>query len=127
MANRKTFDLACLKSEMCLLSAKLTGAGAADMVNADSANMGGGEVSSAVRTGAGTFNLTFRKKYPELKCPFPPGIVGTTVGLDGTFTAFDPVAGTATLKLAVGNTPTDPASTDTVYLAWIVRNSGLNK
>lgn len=126
MANRSTFPIVGLKSDTQLITAKLTGAGAADMVNAESANMGGGEVSSAVRTGTGTFTLTFRKKYPQLKSVWKPATVGTTAGLTGRFSALDVAAGTATLVLEVGAVATDPASTDTVYLNFLVRNSGLN-
>ena len=35
-------------------------------------------------------------------------------------------AGTATLEIYVGNTKTDLATTDTLYMTWIVRNSGRN-
>jgi hypothetical protein len=127
MADRSTFAVKTPKSDVQLLTAKLQGGGAADMVNTESGNLGGGEVVSAVRTGAGTFNLTFRKKYPELKCCGEPGIIGTTAGLDGRFSAFDTTAGTATLVLEVGAVATDPATTDFVHLSWFVRNSGFNK
>lgn len=126
MADRTTYVLKTPKSDTQLLTAQLTGGGAADMVNAESANMGGGEVVSAVRTGTGAFTITLRKKYPKLKAVQRPCVVGTTSGLDGRFLTFDPVAGTATIVFEVGTVATDPATTDTVYLAWVVRNSAFN-
>lgn len=127
MADRSTHLLRTPKSDVHLLTAALQGAGAANMVNAEAANMGGGEVVSATRTGAGIFNLVFRHSYPELKSVCEPGVIGTTAGLRGRFSAFNAQAKTATLRLEVGAVATDPAATDFVYLTWAVRNSGFNK
>lgn len=107
-------------SESKLLAGHLTGAGAADMV------FKSGDVVTAKRTGAGTYNLTFRYKYAQRIYPFEPGVVGTTTGLGAILTAWDPVAGTATIVFSVGNTPTDPATTDEIFLLFLVRNSGRN-
>jgi len=126
-ANRAHYQhLQVLKDQLVLITAELTGAGAADMTNAESADFGGGEVSAATRTGAGKFTLTFRKKYPQLKAGMAPLVVGTTDGLVAQFASIDLSAGTAALETYVGSTPTDPASTDTIYLCLIARNSGRN-
>lgn len=127
MANRTTYPIVGVKSDEHLLTAELTGAGAAtDMVNAESENLGGGEVVSADYSATGTFNLVFRHSYPQLKSVLGIEIVGTTAGLQGRFTAIDVAAKTATLLLEVGATATDPATTDTVYINLLVRNSGFN-
>lgn len=117
MAHRSTHPLDARKHSSVLIDAKLTGAGAADMTADD------GDVVSATRTGAGIFDLVFRHKYPTGVMPFKPGIVGTTTGLSAILTAWDPAAGTATIKFSVGSVATDPATTDEVYLALLVRNS----
>lgn len=127
MANRKTYDLQVVKDQMQLLTAKFQGAGDTDMVNQESAYMGGGEISSAVRTGTGLYTLTFRKKYPELKHLVQPHVFGTTDDLQCKVLTWDVAAGTATIKLEVGTVATAPAATDFVHFAWVVRNSGQNK
>jgi hypothetical protein len=124
--NRTTNHIATPKDGCVLLTAQLTGAGGANMVNAEAANLGGGEVVSATRTGAGAFNLVFRNKYPQLKTLFRPMIVGTTAGLGCRFTAIDVKAGTAAVVFEVAGVATDPAATDTAHLQWMVRNSGRN-
>lgn len=107
-------------SETKLIRGRLTGAGAADMVR------NSGDVLTAARQSAGVFNLTFKHKYPQGVLPLKPGIVGTTTGLDAILTAWDPLAGTATIKFSVGSVATDPATTDVVYLGFFVRNSNAN-
>lgn len=126
MANRNGHPIVTPKNECQLITAKLTGAGAADMVNAESANYGGGEVSAAARTDTGKFTLTFRTAYPQLKSVVGIGVVGTTDGLVGQFASIDVAGKTAALELYVGSTPTDPASTDTVYINLLVRNTSSN-
>lgn len=126
MAHRTTYPLVHRRNETEIITAKMTGAGAADLVNAESATFGGGDITAGVRTGAGVFNLTFRYKYPQGLTPLSPGIVGTTVGLTAVFSAWDPVAGTATVKFSIGAAATDPATTDSIRFAFIVRNSGKN-
>ncbi|MGN6107235.1 MAG: hypothetical protein ACTHU0_19160 [Kofleriaceae bacterium] len=128
MANRTTYVVTHPKSEVQIITAKLQGGGAAaNMVNAEAGNQGGGDVVSAVRTAAGKFTLTFRNKYPQLIGGAPPLPVGTTAGLVGKFGSIDVAAGTAALELYVGSTATDPATTDTVYIHLLVRNSGRNQ
>lgn len=107
-------------SESKLLAGHFTGAGAADMV------FKAGDIVSAVRTGTGVYNLTFRYKYPQKIYPFDPGVIGTTTGLGAIFSAWDPQAGTATVKFSVGSVATDPATTDDVFFLFLVRNSGRN-
>lgn len=115
------------KDRVVVLTAKLTGGGAAtSLVNADSANRGAGEVVSATYTATGKYTLAFRHKYPELKAAPICSFVGTTDGLSGMCSAIDIAAGTASLEIYVGNTATDLATTDTLYLTWIVRDSGRN-
>lgn len=127
MANRKTYAVMTPKSEVQMLTARFVGAGAADMVNQELANMGGGEIKSAVRTGAGLFTLTFRQLYPELKFLAKPHAWGTTDDLMVAVLTWNVVTGTATIKIEVGTVATDPAATDFIHFWWLVRNSGLNK
>ncbi len=127
MANRKTYAVATPKAEVQLLTAKFVGAGAANMVNQESAFMGGGEISTAVRSGTGLFTLTFRQLYPETKYVAEPHVFGTTDDLRCKVLTWNNVIGTATIKLEVGTVATDPAATDFVSFMWVVRNSGLNK
>lgn len=125
--NRTTYPLATPKNEVNILTAKLTGGGAAtSLVNADSANLGGGEVVSATYSATGIYTIAFRHKYPELKAAPICSFVGTTDGLTGMCSAIDVASGTATLEIYVGSTKTDLATTDTLYMTWIVRNSGRN-
>lgn len=126
MAQRFGYQLTTPKNEVQLITAKLTGAGAANMVNAESANFGGGEVVSTARSGTGTFALTLRNSYPQLKGGMEPLVVGTTAGLRARFSAVDVQAKTATLVCEVGAVATDPATTDTIYIALLVRNTNAN-
>lgn len=115
-----------LKSDLVMCTARLTGAGAADLVNADSALLGGGEITAGVRTGAGKYTIAFRRKFPELKCAPLGTNVGTTDGIVMQWSAIDITAGTGSLEIYVGSTPTDLAATDTIHLLWIARDSGKN-
>lgn len=125
--NRSSHEMRTPKDQMILLTAKLTGGGAAtDLVNAESALLGGGEISAGVYTATGKYTLAFRNKYPQLKAAPIISVVGTTDGLVGMCSAIDVAAGTASLEIYVGNTATDLATTDTIYLTWVVRNSGFN-
>ena len=115
-----------VKTDEMILTARLTGAGAADLVNADSALRGGGEVVSATRSAAGKWSVVFRRKFPELKFAPACSFIGTTDGLVGQWSAIDITAGTGSLEVYVGSTPTDLASTDSIHLFWVVRDSGGN-
>lgn len=120
MAHRSTHPLDARRHSSVIIDSKMTGAAAADLVAVD------GDISSAVRSATGVFALTFRHKYPQGITPFSPGIVGTTTGLVAIFTAWDPAAGTATAKFSVGGVATDPAATDSIRFAFLVRNSNKN-
>lgn len=126
MASRTDYEIHTPKTEAVLLTAKLQGAGAADAVNAESANQGGGEVVSAVRTGTGKYTLTFRRLYPALLAAPHYSFDGTTDGLVAQSNGINVATGTCALEVYVGSTPTDLATTDFCYLTWIVRNSGRN-
>lgn len=123
MASRSTHPLNTVKSDCHLVTAKLVGAGAADMTIPETAS----EIVSCTRSGAGVFALVFRHSYPELK-----SIVGLnfgprgTDGLKASLSAIDVTAKTATLQVEVNTTDTDPATTDTLYITLLVRNSGRN-
>ena len=124
MANRSTHPLSTVKSDCHLVTARLVGAAAADMTIPETAS----EIVSCTRSAAGIFALVFRHSYPELK-----SIVGLhfgprgTDGLKASFSAIDVVAKTATLQVEVNTTDTDPATTDTLYITLLVRNSGANE
>lgn len=127
MAHRTHHLLQCAKSDMVLLTAQITGGGAAaNCVNAESANAGGGEVVSCTYSATGIYTIVFRHKYPELKFAPTFSFIGTTDGLNAQCTAVDVAAGTATIEVYVGSTKTDLATTDTMYMLWGVRNSGAN-
>lgn len=127
-ANRTTYPLHVVKTDMQLLTATLTGGGAAaDLINSEAADMGGGEVATAKYQSTGVFAITFRKLYPHLKAALVPAVDGTTAYLRGKLSAVKVDLGTATLTLDVDGVLTDPATTDIIHLVWIVRNSGFNK
>lgn len=126
-ANRTVSPVMTPRTETQILYAHLNGAGAADLT-LDAQEALNGEILSATRTGAGVYTIAFRYVYPELKqapvASFGPSV---TAGIDGVFSAINIAAGTGTLTTFVGNTPTDLAVGDVIYLCWSVRNSGKNK
>lgn len=127
MAHRTTHPLNTPKSEAHLLTAKLTGGGAAaDLVNADADNMGAGEIVSATYSSTGVFTVVFRHAYAALLAAPVFSFVGASSGMTGKCTAIDVAAKTATFLIGYSTTPADPATTDTIYVSWIVRNSGRN-
>jgi hypothetical protein len=123
MANRSTYPLDTVKDSCHLVTAKLVGAGAADMTIPEDSS----EIVSCTWQDTGTFAIVFRHSYPELKA-----IVGlnfgprATDGLKAAFSDIDVTAKTATLEVEVNATDTDPASGDTLHIALLVRNSGRN-
>lgn len=123
--NRSHYAIETPRTEVKQLFATLNGAAAADLtpVTAESAN---GEIVSATRTGAGVYNVTFRYGYPQLKQAPTCSFIAATAGLIGSFSAFDVVNGTGTLRTFVGSTPTDVGAGDQISIAWSVRNSGKN-
>ncbi len=114
------------------LYAKLIGGGpAADMVNADSAVNGGGEIATAVRSGLGTYTITFRKVWSQLLMApdftFVDATAANIAGLDGAVTAMDVTTGTATFVFSQNSTTlVDIPTTTTVYVNWTVRASNKN-
>lgn len=128
MANRgDTHPIHGVKDNLQLLTASLTGAGGTnDLVIDEASNRGGGEITAAAYSATGTYDLTFRHAYPELKSVVGIEIVGDTAGLQARFTAIDVAAKTATILFEVGATATVLAATDTVYINLLVRNSGFN-
>lgn len=123
MAHRTYYPVDTRKSECKLITAKLVGAGAANMTIPET----GSEIVSATRSAQGVFAIVFRDSYPELKA-----VVGlhfgprATDGLRAEFSAIDVTAKTATLQVEVGTTDTDPAAGDTLHITLLVRNSGRN-
>lgn len=119
--------LQCIKTESILFTAKLQGGGAGLVLTIADPVPSNSEVVSLAFVSTGKYTGVLRRSFPQLLTVLPTGLIGTTTGLVGTFTAFDPVAKTFALSLAVGGVLTDAALTDTVYLNWVVRNSGKNQ
>jgi hypothetical protein len=127
MSNRTRYGVTTRRNEVVQVHAALQGGGAAEnMTVNEPGSYEAGDVVSATYTATGTFTIVFRHAYPQLVGGAAPLVVGTTAGMQGRFTAVDPVAKTATLKLEVGDVATDPALTDFVYLNLLARNSGRN-
>ncbi len=124
MADRSTHPLDTIKSQCHLVTASLVGAGGtSDLVVPETAS----DIISATYVSTGTYAVTFRHSYPELKSVLDIPCVGTTAGLRGRFTAIDVTAKTATLVFEVAGTATVLAATDTAYVNLLCRNSGANK
>jgi len=120
---RTTHPIDGMRSKELLLTAQVTGGGAAADCTVDTH----GEIATVVYAAAtGKYTVTFRRTFPELKCAPVGVLVGTTDGLRASFSAIDIVAGTATLETWVGNTATDMATTDVMHFLWVVRDSGAN-
>jgi hypothetical protein len=124
MSNQRTYEKRTPQDQVIDLHDHFTG----NTSSAPTLNTGyGAEIFKTVsHSSTGTFAVTFKHTYPQLK-GFHFGCLGTTVGLQARFSALDVTAGTATLVTEVGATPTDPATTDLIYLHLAVRNSGVNK
>lgn len=125
MAQKNFRDLQTSKHEAKILYAKLVGGGAASNLTVS----GGGQVptdivSAVYASSTGTFTVTFRDKYPLLLEAPTFSFVGTNPGMQGKCTAIDVTAGTATFLISYSTTPTDPETTDTIYVRWTVSNSG---
>lgn len=129
--NGQRYPLETGRSQIVDLFAKLTGAGAADMVNADSAVNGGGEITAAVHGITGTYTITFAKKWSQLvqapQFTFVDATSNNIAGLEGSCTAIDVAAGTATFVFSQNSTTlVDVPSTTTVYVRWAVRSTNKN-
>lgn len=103
------------------LFATLTGGGVgANLVNADANNRGGGEIVSATWTSTGTYTIAFRHSWPALRFAPVATFVGATQDFNMQPSAIDVTAGTATFVFGSNTTPTDVATTTTVYIRWTV-------
>ena len=122
-ANRGTNEIETPHTSAQILFANLIGGGAGNLT-LDASETLYGEIRSGTRTGAGKYDIVFKYGYPKLLCAPVFSFVGTTDGLIGQCSAINVVAGTASFEFYVGSTPTDLATTDTVYVTWAVRNSG---
>lgn len=118
-----TYPVDGMRSDEKILTAKVTGGGAAANCSVPSNS----EISSVVYAAAtGKYTVTFRRTFPELMCAPVGVLVGTTDGLRASFSAIDIAAGTATMETWVGSTATDMATTDIMHFMWVVRDSGAN-
>ncbi len=124
--NRTTFPPTTPRSEIVQLYAAVIGGGAADCTLSAQEALNG-EIVTMARTNAGKYTATFRYTYPELKMAPSFSFVGTTDGLKAQCASIDITTGTAAVEVYVGSTPTDLTTTDTMYVHWVVRNSGKNK
>lgn len=115
------------KTDAILLTAKLVGGGAGLALTVGDPVPSNSDVVSVTFVSTGKHTIVFRYSYPQLLSVLATAVVGTTAGLMGRFSAFDIVAGTATIDLTVAGAATDAALTDTIYINWIARNSGKNQ
>ena len=121
MAERTHHAIEASRSDVKIIYGKATlGSGAAEMTGHT------GDLVSSTRTGTGVHTLVFRHSYPAGLCPIVEVLGGTTVGLIGQLSAWDPVAKTATLKFTDAGVAADGGTSDVVYFALHVRNSGAN-
>lgn len=121
MAHRTHHAVDASRSDVKIIYGKATlGNGAAEMTGHS------GDLVSSARTGAGVHTLVFRHSYPEGLFPGVEVLGGSTVGLVGQLTAWDPAAKTATLQLTDAGVAADGNTSDVVYFALHVRNSGSN-
>lgn len=117
-----------LKTEIVNVTARLTGGGSAtSLVNAESAQNGGGEVVSATYVSTGLFDFVFRRSFPLCICNPIAVMTGATAGLAMNWVSFDITAKTGRARFTVGSTLTDPATTDSIHLFWVARNSARNQ
>lgn len=125
MAQRIHRDYQHAKTKAVELSARLRGGGAASdlTVEDDDAPQLPSEIVSAVyASSTGTFTVTFRHKYYRLLKAPVFSFVGPNGGMNGKCTAIDVQAGTATFLISYSTTPTDPETTDYIYVSWTVSN-----
>ena len=113
-----------LKSEVILVTARFVGntTSTGTIPTADNPY-----ITSITRTDTGDHSIVWAEKFAGTVLDARVAVVGTTAGLTGRFTAIDLAAGTSTITTEVGATPTDAATTDTVYLSIWCRNSSKNQ
>ncbi len=104
------YPIAGGKTESVLVTARLTGAGAAALVASDASTFRG-EIGTISRTSEGIYALTFANKHAQLLAVGAPTIVGSTAGRKARFTALDVAAGTATLRVEREGASTVPVWT----------------
>lgn len=128
--NGQRYPLETGRSQVVDLNATLTGNGSGNLINADSALNGGGEITSGTHTGTGTYTIVFAKKWSQLVALPSFGFLDATasniLGFDGVCTAIDVTAGTATFVFAIGNVATDLPATTTITVRWAVRSTNKN-
>lgn len=108
------------------LTARLKGGGAAaDLSVEDGSGQLPSEIVSATYSSTGTFTVVFRNKYYRLLKAPSFSFVGPNGGMTGKCTAIDVQAGTATFLISYSTTPTDPSTSDYIYVAWTVSNGSL--
>lgn len=122
-----THPMYCRKTDSVYLQAKLTGGGNGVTLTVTDPVAANSEVVSVTYVSTGLYDVVYRNSWPQLLSVFEPGVVGTTTGLDVAYSSIDVTAKTARLRMTVGNTLTDAATTDVIYLNWVVRNSGKNQ
>lgn len=120
MANRTSYPMDAQFSDVQRIFGKATGAGAAELTGHDH------DLVSSTRTGVGVHTLVFRHAYPQGLFPDVKVVCGSTVGLMGQLSAWDPAAKTATLQLTDAGVAADAGASDVIYFALDVRNSGRN-
>ncbi len=124
-ANRTVYPVETPRTSVQTLYATLTGAGTGELTMSTQEALNG-EIATSVRSDVGKHTFTSRYLYPQLKANPVFSFVGTTDGLVGQCSAVNMAAGTFAVEFYVGSTPTDLATTDTVTMSWVVRNSGKN-
>ena len=121
MAHRTHYSVDASRSDVKIIYGKATlGNGAAEMTGHS------GDLVSSTRTGVGVHTLVFRHAYPEGLLPDVKVLTGSTVGMQAELSAWNPAAKTATLQLTDAGVAADGNTSDVVYFALHVRNSGRN-
>lgn len=101
------------------LFCKLVGGGVGtDLTLSDSGNRGGGEIESATWSSTGTYTIVFRRAWPALLWAPLATFVGATADFNMSCSAIDVTARTATFVFNSNTTPTDVATTTSVYVRW---------
>jgi hypothetical protein len=125
LANRTTYPMRTPKSDVEYLTMKFVGGGAGQPTLPEATQYGGGELSGVTWSATGQYACVLRRKYAALKSA-DAYIVGATAGLQARITAVDVGAGTLSIQTEVGAVATNAATTDTIYVTLVVRNSGRN-
>lgn len=112
-----------LLSEIVVVTARVVGAATSNATIPTDDNP---YISSITRTDTGDHSIVWREKFPGTVLDAHVSVVGSTAGLAGRFVAIDMAAGTSSITLEVGATPTDATTNDTVYLVIFVRNTNRN-